>query len=143
MIKWIIGSLIDTREYKTERCFTWQFLFFQLMALIILMGWFLYNQHFLRKGVKKSIKFFDVHAISTLIIYFLKSLLHKSSYTISWIYYNLYHIYNVSPFLIRHNVFGLLRHTVHEDTSAKNHKCSAHYICSICISLIYLYLIIF
>ena len=31
-------------------------------------------------------KFFDVHVISTLIIYFFKSLLHKSSYTISWIY---------------------------------------------------------
>ena len=37
--------------------------------------------------------------------YFFKSLFHKSSYTISWIHYNLYQIYNISPFLIRHNKF--------------------------------------
>ena len=64
------------------------------------------------------INFFDVHVISTLVIYFFKSLLQKSSYTISMSiqYYNLYHIYNISPFLIRHNVFGLFKHTVHETT---------------------------
>ena len=37
-------------------------------------------------------------------------------------YYYLYHINNIPPFLIRHNVCGLLRHTVHEGTSAYNHK---------------------
>ena len=37
-------------------------------------------------------------------------------------YYNLYHIYDISTFLIRHNVSGLLRHTVHEDTSALNQR---------------------
>ena len=37
--------------------------------------------------------------------YFFKSLFHKSSYTISWIHYNLYQIYNISPFFIRHNKF--------------------------------------
>ena len=36
--------------------------------------------------------------------------------------YNVYHIYNISSLLISYNVFGLLRHTVHEDTSAKNKK---------------------
>ena len=66
------------------------------------------------------IKFFDGHVISTLVIYFFKSLLQKSSYTIymNIQYYNLYHIYNISPFLIKHNVFGLLRHTVQEEASA-------------------------
>ena len=63
-------------------------------------------------------KFFDVHIILTLIIYFLKTLLHKICYTISWIYYYYYYyIYNISPFLIRNNVFGLLKHPVHEDIS--------------------------
>ena len=49
----------------------------------------------------------------------------KGSYTISGIYYNLYQIYNTSPFLIRHNVFGyrkfnveVLRQTLHKGTSA-------------------------
>ena len=78
----------------------------------------------LRQGVKERIKFFDVRVISIFIIYFSKSLWYKSSYTISWIYYNLYHIYNTSPFFIMHNVLDyqktnveVLRHTVHENTS--------------------------
>ena len=33
--------------------------------------------------LKKKIKFFDVHVISTLIVYFFKSLLQKNSYTLS------------------------------------------------------------
>ena len=40
--------------------------------------------------------------------------------------YNLYHIYNILPLLIRHNAFGLLRYTVHEDTLFKITKCFAH-----------------
>ena len=48
------------------------------------------------------IEFYDVHVVSTLIIYFFRSLSHKSSHTVSWTYYNLDHIYNTSPFLIRH-----------------------------------------
>ena len=62
--------------------------------------------------------------LCTFIIYFFKSLSYKGSYKISWIYYNLYHIYNISRLLPRHNVFGyqkpnvkVLRNTVHEDTS--------------------------
>ena len=54
----------------------------------------------------------------------LNLLLSKSSYTISGVYYNLYQIYNISPFFIRRNVFGyqkfnveVLRHTVREGTS--------------------------
>ena len=79
---------------------------------------------FILLAVLKKVKDFDAHVISTFIIYFFKSLLYKSSYTISWIYHNLYHVYNISPFNKRHNVFGyqktnadVLRHTVHEDTS--------------------------
>ena len=44
-------------------------------------------------------------------------MLHKSSNKISWIYYNLYPISNISPFLVRHNEIGVLGHTAHEDTS--------------------------
>ena len=104
MIRWIIGSLINIHQYKTEGCFIWHFLFFQLTTLVIFMGWFFYYEPLLRKRVKKRIKFFDVHVILTLIIYFLKLflfLLRKSSHTVSWTYYNLYHIYNISPFPIR------------------------------------------
>ena len=62
-------------------------------------------------------------------------ILHKSSYTISWIYYNLHQIYNISPFLIRHNL-------AYSDTLYmkidlfKITKCFSRYICSyiICIS---------
>ena len=136
MIRWIIGSLITIRQYKTERCFTWHFLIFNSWHSLFSWGGF----YIIR--VKKRIKFFDVHLISTLSIYFFKSLLHKSSHTISWMYCNRYHIYNISPFLVRHNVFGLLRHNAHEDTSVYNNKCFAYYNYSyiICVSLIYLYL---
>ena len=61
----------------------------------------------------------------------------KGSYTISGIYYNLYQIYNISPFLIRRNVFGyrkfnveVLRQTLHKGTSALNREYFSHYICS-------------
>ena len=54
----------------------------------------------------------------------------------------IYHICNISPFLMKHNVFGyqktiveVLNHTVHQDTPVYNYKLFAHYICSyICIS---------
>ena len=46
----------------------------------------------------------------------------KLIYNIMNILLLLYCIYNISAFLIRHNEFGLLRHTVHEDTCVKNHK---------------------
>ena len=36
-----------------------------------------------KKGVKERIKFFDVHVIATIIIYFFKSLLHEISFAIS------------------------------------------------------------
>ena len=51
-------------------------------------------------GVEKRIKFFDVHVISLS----LNSFLYKSLYTITRICYNIDHIYNISPFLISHNV---------------------------------------
>ena len=60
-----------------------------------------------------------------MIIYFLKSLSYKSSYTTSRIYYNISHTYNKSPFPLSYNVFGyqkanveVLMHTVHEDKPA-------------------------
>ena len=132
LIRWIIGSSINIHHDKTERCFTWHFLFFQLITLIIFMGWFLYYYHFLRKGVKKRIKFFVVHVISTLTICFCKSLLHKSSYTLSWIYYNLYQVYYI---FIRHNLACPGTMDMEIDLF-KTTKCFAHYICSyiICIS---------
>ena len=52
-------------------------------------------------GVKKRIEFFHGHSISTFIVHFIKSLPYKNAYTTSWIYYNIYDIYNISPFLIR------------------------------------------
>ena len=54
----------------------------------------------LNYGVEKRIEFFDVHVISLS----LKSFLYKSLYTITRIYYNIDYIYNISPFLLRHNV---------------------------------------
>ena len=59
-----------------------------------------------------------------LLIISLNFLLSKISCTILLVYCNIFHIYNMSPFLTKHNVFGhqkinveVLRHTVHEDTS--------------------------
>ena len=96
----IIGLMINIHQYKTVRCLLDTFYFFKLMTHIIVMGWFLYYYHCLRKRVKKRIKFSDVHVISTLtIIYFLKSLLHKCSCTISWKYYNLNRIHNISQYI--------------------------------------------
>ena len=60
----------------------------------------------LKKGVKERVEFFNVHVTSTFVIYFFKSLLYKSSHTISWILCNLCHIYNISPFFMSRNVFG-------------------------------------
>ena len=34
--------IVDKHQYKIESCFTWHFLFFELMTLIILMWRFLY-----------------------------------------------------------------------------------------------------
>ena len=48
----------------------------------------------------KRINFVDIHVISTLLIFFLKSLMYKSSHAIPRIYYPLYHIYSISLFLI-------------------------------------------
>ena len=61
--------------------------------------------------------------------------MHKSSYTISWIHYNLYQIYNISLFLIRHNLAdsGTLYMKI---DLFKITKYFAHYIClhTICMS---------
>ena len=60
-------------------------------------------------------------------IYFFESLYYKSLYTTSWIYYNLYHTYNTSPFFIRHSVF------VYQKTNFKvlstQAQCAWRYIC--------------
>ena len=38
--------------------------------------------------------------------YFIKFSPYKRLCTTSWIYYNIYDFYNISPFLLRHNVYG-------------------------------------
>ena len=116
------------------------------MLNLTLSAFLTYDTHYfhwmifiLLAHLKKRTKFFVVHVISTLVIYFFESLLHKSSYTISWIYHNLYQIYNISLFLIRHNLAdsGTLYMMI---DLFKITKYFAHYICShiICISKIIL-----
>ena len=93
---------------------------------------------------KVRLKFFDVHVISTLIIYFFKSFLHKSSHTISWIYYNIYHIYNMSPFLMRLNTIYLaysdtLRMKIHLLEITNVLHITSVYISSVYLEYIFIY----
>ena len=91
----------------------------------------------LKKGVKERIKFFDVHVIATIIIYFFKSLLHEShlqyhKYIIIYIMFTIYHE-------------GTMHLAYSDKLCMKIHlfkitKCFARYICSymICISKYFL-----
>ena len=94
LIRWIIGSLINIHQTKTEKCFTWYYLFLKLVTVFILLP-------LLNKMGSEKDTFFQCTCYFNISYSFLWILLHKGSYTLSWIYYNLYQICYI---LIRHNL---------------------------------------